>query len=279
MMEKETLLSVKNLSIRLGDERNGKLVVEDANFEILRDEVVCLIGESGCGKSHTCLSLMGLLPEGISAAGGRIEFAGRNLLALGKKEMRALRGDRLTMILQNPMSCFDQVFTIARHFRETLAAHGIGKRREADSLAAETLAKVGFERPKEILELYPFQMSGGMLQRVMVALAILKQVALLIADEPTTDLDLVSQGKILDLLMGIREKEGIAMLLVTHDLGVVARCADRVAVMRRGRTVAWAGVNEIFARGNEAYTDSLVDAHLALYDRRAGGHAPAKEAS
>jgi nickel transport system ATP-binding protein len=261
-MDSGIVLSVKDVSIRLS---GGRELVSGASFDIGKSEVACLIGESGCGKSLTCLALMGLLPKGVEVSGGSVEFMGRDLLALDKKSMRALRGDELTMILQNPMSCFDQVFTVSSHFRETLAAHGVARGKDADAAAEAALSRVGFESPREILGLYPFQMSGGMLQRVMVALAISTRASLLVADEPTTDLDLASQRKVLDLLMDIKEERGLSMLLVTHDLGVVARCADSVAVMRRGRIVERASSAELFGQGVEGYARDLVDAHAALY--------------
>jgi nickel transport system ATP-binding protein len=172
------------------------------------------------------------------------------------------------MILQNPMSCFDSVFKIRHHFRETLASHGSDGREQSLQAARQALAAVGFDSPDDILDLYPFQMSGGMLQRVMVALALMMNVSLLIADEPTTDLDVVSQARILTLLAGMRRDHGMSILLVTHDLSVIARSADDVAVMKDGVIVESGPVRTIFEHGRHAYTQALLKAHQSLYGPR-----------
>jgi nickel transport system ATP-binding protein len=170
------------------------------------------------------------------------------------------------MVLQNPMSAFDPVFSIRHHFRETLAAHEEAARGAGDRVE-HALREVGFPDPRRVLDLYPFQMSGGMLQRVMIALALVLSPPLLIADEPTTDLDVIAQAQIQDLLADLRRRRGMALLLVTHDLSVLGRLADEVAVMRQGRIVEMGPVARILDAPRHAYTKTLVDAHLGLYRR------------
>ncbi|MFH1136685.1 MAG: ABC transporter ATP-binding protein [Pseudomonadota bacterium] len=264
-MSTPNILTVGNLSLELDAGKEKTRLVKDVGFQIAKGKVLGLIGESGCGKSLTCLSIMGLLPPRVHQVGGEIFLEGRALGKLGPAEKRSLRGKTAAMILQNPLSCFDSVFSIRHHFRETLASHQAATPEEADRAAREALGEVGFEDPAAMLDLYPFQMSGGMLQRVMAALAVMMNVSLLIADEPTTDLDVVSQARILDLLAGFRDDRGMSMLLVTHDLSVVARLADEVVVMKDGAIVESGRVRDIFRAARHPYTKALLQAHSSLY--------------
>jgi nickel transport system ATP-binding protein len=267
-MTDHPLLRIDSLRLTLGKNNGGPDLVNDAGLTVTHRQVFGLIGESGSGKSLTCLSVMGLLPPGITRAGGGIWINGESMNDLTPARRRSLRGRVAAMILQNPMSCFDPLFTIRSHFSETMASHGLSVKNGGMDQAVEALAEVGFENPGEIMRLYPFQMSGGMLQRVMVALALLMNVPLLIADEPTTDLDVVSQAKVLALLDHMRRDHGMSILLVTHDLGVIARLADQVAVMRAGRIVESRPVRDLFTHPEHPYTQSLLKAHFSLYDRR-----------
>jgi nickel transport system ATP-binding protein len=252
-MKSADLISVTDLTVRAG----GRELVGGVSFSAGRGRVLGLVGESGSGKSLTCLALLGLLPVGVQAE-GEISLSG---LPAAKQDMRTIRGRHIAMILQNPMSCFDPVFTIRTHFRETLAAHGMcGEGWETRMLAA--LEEVGFPSPAPVVELYPFQMSGGMLQRVMIGLALILDAPFLIADEPTTDLDTVAQARVLDLLCKLKRERGMGMLLVTHDLGVIARIADDMAVMRHGRIVEQGPVSEVFNAPAHPYTQELIAAHL-----------------
>lgn len=260
------VLSIRDL--RLSQQTKGTALVKGLTLTIAPKQVLGLVGESGCGKSLTCLAIMGLLPVGICQTSGQIRLNGQSLPDLSPLVWRSLRGRALAMILQNPMSCFDPIFTIRHHFQETLAAHGIYRSAEQTKRMVNALAEVGFESPPEILDLYPFQMSGGMLQRVMVALALLLEVSLLVADEPTTDLDVVSQTSILELLGKMREKYGMSLLLITHDLSVVARLADKVAVMRYGEIVETRSTRALFQNPRHPYTHSLIQAYLSLYSPR-----------
>jgi len=265
-MAPEQILSVNKLSLSRQSGKTDIQLVHEVSFSIDQQEIVGLIGESGCGKSLTCLSLINLLPRIIRADSGEIFFQGTPLNDIKSSMMRSLRGKSMAMILQNPMSCFDSVFSIRYHFKETLQSHGMGWSKNRCRHICDALAEVGFENPKEIIDLYPFQMSGGMLQRVMIALALIMKVALLIADEPTTDLDLVSQNKILCLLAKMREQHGMSILLVTHDLSVIARLADRAIIMQQGKIVDSGSVKAIFAQGqHHPYTKALLNAHFNLY--------------
>jgi nickel transport system ATP-binding protein len=267
------VLDVKNLVLTLSGADPGQSLVSGLSLLIPPRKIMGLIGQSGCGKSLTCLSIMGLLPKNIRRIDGDIHVAGRCLNDMPQSQWRSLRGRKMAMILQNPMSCFDPVFTIRRHFKETLASH---TQRNLDYLsdyiseARTAISEVGFDSPDEILDLYPFQMSGGMLQRIMVALALMMNVSLLIADEPTTDLDVVSQAHILDLLEHLRNTHGMSILLVTHDLSVIARLADHVTVMNEGMAVETGTVKKIFTDSRHPYTRSLLQAHFSLYGPRLG---------
>ncbi len=250
-------------------------LVGPVDLTVERGQVVCLVGPSGCGKSLTCMSLLGMLPDGVTRTAGTIRVNGQavdgqDANGAPPERLRLLRGRGAAYVLQNPASCFDPVFTIGAHFQETLAAHQpdgsrSGARPDWRTAARAALCEVGFDDAQAILRHYPFQMSGGMLQRVMIALALVLDVPLLIADEPTTDLDLPSQARVLDLLEQVRRTRNMAILLVTHDLSVAARMAHRMAVMRHGRVVEQGDVRELFAAPRHPYTRALLAAHHRLY--------------
>jgi nickel transport system ATP-binding protein len=250
-------------------------LVGPVDLTVERGQVVCLVGPSGCGKSLTCMSLLGMLPDGVTRTAGTIRVHGQTVDGQDAdgappERLRLLRGRGAAYVLQNPASCFDPVFTIGAHFQETLAAHlpaggRNGTRPDWRAAARAALREVGFDDARAILRHYPFQMSGGMLQRVMIALALVLDVPLLIADEPTTDLDLPSQARVLDLLDQVRRTRDMAILLVTHDLSVAARMAHRMAVMRHGRVVEQGDVRELFAAPRHPYTRALLAAHHRLY--------------
>jgi nickel transport system ATP-binding protein len=231
------LLEIDTLRVSVAGPGCGhQPLVDDVSLTVSRGQVTGLIGESGCGKSLTCLAVMDLLPPALRRSEGSIRLAG-DVQAKSTQALQAcFRGRRAAMVLQNPMSCFDAIFTVGHHIRETLAAHGM-KPKACRERVRSTLADLGFEQPDEILSAYPFQLSGGMLQRIMVSLALLLEAELLIADEPTTDLDVIVQARILDLLDQLRREKNVGVLLVTHDLSVIARLADQVAVMQNGRII------------------------------------------
>ena len=267
-MPTHPVLSVNNLTLALKTRHQKICLVNDISFQVPHQKIMGLIGASGCGKSLSCLAIMGLLPPHIRQINGQVLLAGQNLGDLKTAEQRAVRGKKVAMVLQNPMSCFDAIFTIRHHFQETLRAHGNYDSNSIEQAAMESLAEVGFDAPKSILDLYPFQMSGGMLQRVMLALAVMMDISLLIADEPTTDLDVVSQARVLDLLLEIRDKHGLSLLLVTHDLSVIAKMADSVAIMKSGAIVESGPVDAIFNAAEHPYTQSLLAAHAGLYGEK-----------
>jgi len=269
-MASEPLLETKELKVVLRNGRSTVKLVDGLSFSVHSGKVLGLVGESGCGKSLTCLAILNLLPRGVVREAGEIRLKGEWMECVPDARWRGFRGKYMAVILQNPMSAFDPVFTIGKHFMETIAAHCGAGDRNSFSLAEDVLREVGFSDPVSILRLYPFQMSGGMLQRVMIALALVHEAPLLIADEPTTDLDVVSQSRILDLLDRLRRDRGMGILLVTHDLSVVARMADHVAVMRDGKLVESASAGTVFERPTHPYTRALLDAHFRLHRGRGG---------
>ena len=260
------VLEVYHLQVSLQD--GQRILVKDISLSLTRGRVLGLIGESGCGKSLTCLSILGLLPANVRRTAGEIRIQGRAVHALPPSELRKLRGSSVAMILQNPMSCLDPVFTIRYHFQETLSSHGFDRSGTDRDEVLEALRSVGFPDPKTILDLYPFQMSGGMLQKVMIAVALLMGAPLLVADEPTTDLDVVAQANILTLMEAMRKRQNVGILLVTHDLSVIARLADDVAVMRQGEIVERGPVGDLFVNPRHPYSRALLQAHFSLYDRK-----------
>ena len=232
--------------------------VDDVSFEIARGETLGLVGESGSGKSVTALSIIRLvMPPGRIAA-GRIELEGRNLMELGEEDMRRVRGRRIGFVFQEPMVALNPVYTIGFQIRETLQVHNLARGAAADRRAIELLEAVRVPDPQRRAKEYPHQLSGGLRQRAMIALSLAADPALLIADEPTTALDVTVQAEVLDLLRELRRTFGLSLLLITHDLGVVAEMADRVAVMYCGRIVEHATVADIFRAPAHPYTRGLL---------------------
>ena len=253
-----SVLEVRDLTIFFGFPQKRLQVVSSLTLEIEAAKVFGLVGESGCGKSLAALSIMGILPHNAFAE-GEILFKGRNLLALDKETMRRLRGKELSMIFQEPMTSLNPVLTIGYQVAEGLITHlGISKQ-EATNKAVELLKAVKISAPETRIKEYPHQMSGGMRQRVMIAMAIACNPALLIADEPTTALDVTIQAQILDLLRNLREQRNMAVLLITHDIGVIAENADTAAVMYAGRIMETAAVADILETPKHPYTIGLLD--------------------
>jgi nickel transport system ATP-binding protein len=256
------LLRVENVSLATGRNSDQRTLVRGVSFAVREGEVTALIGSSGSGKSLSCLAGLGLLPPGVRRTAGRVTLHGRDLDALSEAEHRRMLGREAALIMQNPMTCFDPLHTVASHFRETVQAHEPGKPKP--ERFAKALSRVGFERPETVLPLFPFEMSGGMLQRVMIALALACGARLLVADEPTTDLDVVAQARILDILDGLRREQGLGILLVTHDLSIVARLAGEVCVMHHGEVVERGPVQAIFDAPRHPVTRELLRAHHDL---------------
>jgi oligopeptide/dipeptide ABC transporter ATP-binding protein len=254
------LLEVRGLKTWFATRRGEIRAVDDVSFTLAEGEVLSLVGESGCGKSVTALSILRLVSAPGRIAGGEIYFEGRNLLALREDEMRAIRGDDIAMIFQDPMTSLNPVFTVGEQIAEAIRLHRKVSKKEAWNQAVEGMRDVAIPAPEARAKTYPHEMSGGMRQRVMIAMALACDPKLLIADEPTTALDVTIQAQILDLLNDLREKRNLALLLITHDLGVVAETADRVAVMYAGKIVEEAPVKELFHRPRHPYTEGLLRA-------------------
>jgi len=232
--------------------------VIDVSFHIDKGETLCLVGESGSGKSVTALSILRLVDRPGRIAAGTVRFAGRNLMELDERAMQEIRGPGISLIFQEPMTALNPVFTIGSQIEETLAVHGIARGRAARQRAIELLAAVSMPDPERRVGDYPHHLSGGLRQRALIAIALACNPALLIADEPTTALDVTIQAQILDLLRDLKTRLGLALLLITHDLGVVAEMADRVAVMYAGRIVEASVVGELFSDPKHPYTRGLL---------------------
>ncbi len=253
------VLSVRDLHVRLDTARGVIPAVDGVSFDINPGETLAVVGESGCGKSMTALAVMRLVPSPPGRiTEGSVRLKGEELLEKTEDAMRALRGDRLSMVFQEPMTSLDPVFTVGRQLTETVLAHRDVSREAAARLSVEMLRKVRIPEPERRMAAYPHELSGGMRQRVMIAIALLCRPDLLIADEPTTALDVTTQAQILDLIRELRAELGMAVLLITHALGVVAEMADRVAVMYAGRIVELADVETIFASPRHPYTAGLL---------------------
>jgi oligopeptide/dipeptide ABC transporter ATP-binding protein len=252
------LLEVKNLRTQFPTRAGLVKAVDDVSFYLDRGELLGLVGESGCGKSMTALSIMRLIAPPGRIAGGEVLFDGRDLLKLSDAAMREMRGDDIAMVFQDPMTSLNPVFTVGEQIGEALRLHRKMSRKEARLATIEAMREVAIPDPARRLDDYPHQLSGGMRQRVMIAMALACNPKLLIADEPTTALDVTIQAQILELLNELRKQRELAVLLITHDLGVVAEVADRVAVMYTGRIVEESPVDELFARPKHPYTEGLL---------------------
>jgi oligopeptide/dipeptide ABC transporter ATP-binding protein len=252
------LLEVRNLRTHFPTRAGLVRAVDGVSFCVDGGELLGLVGESGCGKSITALSIMRLIAPPGKIVGGEIIFDGKNLLTLSEEEMRQIRGDDIAMIFQDPMTSLNPVFTVGEQIAEALRLHRKLSRKEARAAAIEAMREVAIPDPARRADDYPHQLSGGMRQRVMIAMALACNPKLLIADEPTTALDVTIQAQILELLDELRKTRELAVLLITHDLGVVAEVADRVAVMYTGRIVEESPVQELFARPRHPYTEGLL---------------------
>ncbi len=259
MSNNRTLLSVNNLSTHFFTDEGVVKAVQDVSFSIERGRTFGLVGESGCGKSATALSIMRLLPAPQGKiVSGEITFEGRNLPALSEKQMRQIRGEKIAMIFQEPQTSLNPVYTVGNQIAEAIRGHQKKSRKEAWADAVEMLRKVGIAEPAQRAHEYPHQMSGGMQQRVMIAMAVCCEPALLIADEPTTALDVTIQAQILDLLTDLQKQNDMSILLITHDLGIVAERAQDVAVMYASRIVEVAETPRLFAEPLHPYTRGLL---------------------
>ena len=254
----EPLLVVEQLQTHFWTPDGINRAVDGISFHVNAGETIAIVGESGCGKSVTAMSMLRLIPEPPGKIAGSIRFQGKDLLKLSEKEMRAIRGNEISMIFQEPMTSLNPVLNVARQIGETLRLHQGLSARQAEEKAIEMLTLVGIPEPARRVREYPHQLSGGMRQRVMIAIALACNPKLLIADEPTTALDVTIQAQILELMRDLKHRVGAAIVLITHDLGVVAEVAERVIVMYAGKKVEEAAVGALFRNPRHPYTQGLL---------------------
>ena len=257
MME-DTILEVENLRTSFATDAGSVQSVRGITFHVGKGESLGIVGESGCGKSVTMLSIMGLLEDNASRQADALLFDGEDLLKKSPREMRKIQGNRIGMIFQDPMTSLNPLFTVGEQIRGPLMRHQKLSRKEAEKKALVMLEAVGLPSPERRLKQYPHELSGGMRQRVMIAIALACEPKLLIADEPTTALDVTIQAQILELMMELKEKLGMAIIMITHDLGVVASMCDRIAVMYAGKVVEYGTTEDIFYNPSHEYTKGLL---------------------
>ncbi|MCZ8536950.1 ABC transporter ATP-binding protein [Paenisporosarcina quisquiliarum] len=255
----ETLLEVNHLVTEFRTAEGNVQAVRDVSFSIAKGETLCIVGESGCGKSITSLSVIGLLPSNGKIASGEVKYEGKPIHDLPYEELRKMRGTKISMIFQEPMTALNPVLTVGYQLREPLILHHKISKNEATKQGIELLKQVGIPYPEKRMNQYPHELSGGMRQRVMIAIALACHPGLLIADEPTTALDVTIQAQILDLINDLKEKLNMGVMMITHDMGVVAEVADRVMVMYAGKKVEEGSVQEIFDHPKHPYTIGLLN--------------------
>ena len=258
-----TILKVENLNVTLTYRKTSKKLVENVNFEVHPGECLGILGESGSGKSMTVKSILGLLDKNFQVSGSAV-FDGHDLLKESKEELRRLRGSRITMVLQNPMTCFDPLYRIGNQMSETFATHTTWNAQEIRSHCLKILNQMQILNGEEVLQKYPHQLSGGMLQRIMIGIAMALQPELLIADEPTTAIDAITQYEILEEFIRIKKSKNTAMLFITHDLGAISKVADRILVMNSGHIVDSGNFEHIRNHAQDPYTRLLIEKRSAV---------------
>ena len=252
------LVEIKNERLSFFTPAGEVKALNDVSLTLREGEVLGIVGESGSGKSVTSYSLMGITPEPGQIVGGSVEFNGHRIDRMSEKEMRKVRGSEVSMIFQDPMTSLNPVYTVGNQIEEAILLHTDKTRREAKLRAVELLRLVGINEPEKRVRQYPHELSGGMRQRVMIAMALACEPKLLIADEPTTALDVTIQAQILELIMELKEKLGMAVILITHDLGIVSSMCDRIAVMYAGKVIECGTTDDIFYRPQHEYTKGLL---------------------
>ncbi|MEK9628363.1 MAG: ABC transporter ATP-binding protein [Nitrospinota bacterium] len=266
-------LDVRNLKITFSTPQGNLTAVNDLSFQLYKGETLALVGESGCGKTVSALSILRLLPEPpAKITNGEIIYSGKNLLTMAPNQLRKIRGEEIAMIFQDPMTSLNPVLTIGEQLSETLLQHKNLNKKEALLQSVQLLGKVELASPEEKLKQYPHQFSGGMRQRVMIAMALACEPKILIADEPTTALDVLIQAQILELLEHLKKESGMSMLLITHDFGVVTEVAERVMVMYAGDEVETGPTNSLLSNPNHPYTKGLISSRPQLGKTRNKDH-------
>lgn len=260
------ILEIEGLTTIFEGDYGNSVSVDHVDFHVDQGEIVCIVGESGCGKSVMSLSIMGLLQKNRAAVSGSILFEGRNLLEMSEKEKDGLRGDRIAMIFQDPLTSLDPAFTIGGQILESIRVHLRMNKAESRKRAIEILQKVGMPDAESVMKKYPHTLSGGMRQRAVIAMALACGPQLVIADEPTTALDVTIQAQIMRQLKELQKEMGMAVILITHDIGLVAQMADRVYVMYAGQMVEHASVRELFSAPKHPYTRALLTAVPGIHD-------------
>lgn len=260
------LLEVKDLTTTFTGDYGKTISVDHVSFHVDEGEIVCIVGESGCGKSVTSLSVMGLLGRGGAVSEGKVIFEGNNLLTMSEKEMDQVRGNRMTMIFQDPLTSLNPVFTVGNQIKESIRTHLNLSGKEAAERAEAMLKKVGMPDAAGVMKKYPHTLSGGMRQRAMIAMALSCHPRLLIADEPTTALDVTIQAQIMRLIKELQQENGMSVILITHDIGLVAQMADRVLVMYAGQIIEEATVTELFCHPRHPYAKALLDTVPTIRD-------------
>ncbi|MDD1418886.1 ABC transporter ATP-binding protein [Dolichospermum sp. ST_sed1] len=265
---KKKLLDVQNVAVSFTTEKGTFRAVDDVSFSVSEGQTLAIVGESGCGKSVTALAVMGLLPEMGRVEQGSILFEGEELTKKSIHEIRSMRGNKMGMIFQEPMTALNPVYTVGQQVAEVFRIHQNMNQKDAHEAALEMLKKVRIPDPNKRIDEYPFQMSGGMRQRVLIAISLACNPKLLIADEPTTALDVTIQAQILELMRDLQKDLGTAIILITHDLGVVAEMADDIAVMYAGKIVEKGTVFDVFDRPTHPYTHALMNSIPKITDEK-----------
>ena len=264
----QTLLKVENLEVKFKTLEGMQTAVQGVSFDVAQGEVFCLVGESGCGKSLTSLSIMGLVEKPGIVEADAIILDGQDISHLKEEKLRELRGNKMSMIFQEPLTSLNPLFTVGNQMDEVFRLHQKASRAKAKQMSVDMLRFVGTPDPEDVYKRYPAALSGGMRQRVMIAMALSCRPKLLIADEPTTALDVTIQKQILKLMKDLRRELGTSIIFITHDLGVVAEMADRVAVMYAGQIVEQASVYDLFQKPLHPYTEGLINSTIRLGDGR-----------
>lgn len=265
-----SLLEIKNLHINFGTKKGPLRIINGVDLSLNEGEVLSIVGESGCGKSVTAMSILGLLDTNAKVTDGEISFKNKNLLTLSKKELQSIRGNDISMIFQEPMTSLNPVLKIKKQLMEVLAVHGVNNKKEAYNISLDMLKNVKINNPERVMEEYPHNLSGGMRQRVMIAMALMLKPKILIADEPTTALDVTIQAEILKLMKELKDKNDTSIIFITHDLGVVNDFSDKVAIMYCGEIVEYADTSLIFGNSSyiHPYTKGLLNSVPTLDTRR-----------